>query len=69
MSVLTRAAQILDALAESNSGLSVRELAEATGLPKSSVHRIVQELTVSQYVMAGGRGGSYQLGPLCSSWG
>ncbi|SKI78359.1 IclR family transcriptional regulator [Mycobacteroides abscessus] len=63
MSVLTRAAQILDALAESNSGLSVRELAEATGLPKSSVHRIVQELTVSQYVMAGGRGGSYQLGP------
>lgn len=63
MSVLTRAAEILDALAESSSGLSVRELAEATGLPKSSVHRIIQELALSQYVMDGGRGGSYQLGP------
>ncbi|BBX90710.1 IclR family transcriptional regulator [Mycolicibacterium boenickei] len=63
MSVLTRATQILNVLAETGCGLSVRELAEATGLPKSTVHRVLQELAACQYVVSNGRVDGYRLGP------
>lgn len=62
MSSLGRATQILDALASTRRRLTVRDIEAMTGVPRSSVHRIIQELEGRQYVMATPAGG-YRLGP------
>jgi DNA-binding IclR family transcriptional regulator len=48
--VIARAGEILRALAETERGTSLRTLAETTGLPRSTVHRIVVALAAEQLV-------------------
>lgn len=63
MSVVARVVAILDALSESRRTMSLADLAVRTGLPRSSVHRVLQELEQHQYVMAASHLGGYRLGP------
>lgn len=63
MTTLSRVSLVLDALAESRGRLSLSELAVRTGLPRSSVHRTIQDLEEELYVVrTPGRPG-YALGP------
>ncbi|MEU2014000.1 IclR family transcriptional regulator [Nocardia sp. NPDC019302] len=62
MSVLDRASRILDALADTRRRLTLRDIADIAGIPRSSVHRLVQELEELQYLMPTPAGG-YRLGP------
>ncbi|SKG70451.1 Putative transcriptional regulator, IclR family [Mycobacteroides abscessus subsp. bolletii] len=59
---IQRVTAVLDAFALARRRLTVREIAALTGVPRSSVHRIIRELEVSQYVVAVPSGG-YRLGP------
>jgi DNA-binding IclR family transcriptional regulator len=61
--VITRAAAILSALAEAHDGRSIVQLAERTGLPKSTVHRICRALEQVGYVHIDGTTGRRELGP------
>lgn len=63
MSVVVRAAAIMGVLADSNRGLSLAEIAQRTGLARSSVHRILKDLEEQHYVMPVSRQGGYRLGP------
>lgn len=63
MSVVARVVAILDALSESRRSMSLADLALRTGLPRSSVHRVLQELEQHQYVMVVSHLGGYRLGP------
>ena len=63
MSVVDRVVAILDALSESRRSLSLAEIALRTGLPRSSVHRVLQELERHQYVLIASHLGGYRLGP------
>lgn len=48
--VLTRALSILNLLAQSESGLSLTEVAQATGLAGSTAHRLLTSLEAERYV-------------------
>ena len=61
--VITRAAAILDALAESRGGRTIVQLADHTGLPKSTVHRICRALEQVGYVHIDETTGRRELGP------
>jgi DNA-binding IclR family transcriptional regulator len=61
MQVVSRAAGILRALDGEHRGLSLSELAERTGLPRSTVHRLVTALGVEGFVV--GAPGRTRLGP------
>ena len=50
VSVLDRIIAILDAVKESGGSISITELAMRTGLPKSTVSRLVAELTGQRYL-------------------
>ena len=50
VSVLDRIIAILDAVKESGGSLSVTDVAMVTGLPKSTVSRLVAELTAQRYL-------------------
>lgn len=63
MSVVARVVAILGALTESRRSLSLADIAVQTGLPRSSVHRVLQELEEHHYVMAASHLGGYRLGP------
>jgi DNA-binding IclR family transcriptional regulator len=63
MQVITRAATILDALAEAKGGQSLSQLAQRTGLPKTSVHRICGALERVGYVRFDRASGRRELGP------
>src|SRR6478735_484475 len=63
VSVVARVVSILDALSESRRSLSLADIALRTGLPRSSVHRVLQELEQHHYVMAASHLGGYRLGP------
>ena len=63
MQVITRAAAILGALAEPDGGRSLAHLAERTGLPKTTVHRICTALEQVGYVQTDARSGRRELGP------
>lgn len=62
MSSVGRVTAILDALASTRRRLTVRDIEQLTGVPRSTVHRIIQELDASGYVTAE-RTGGYRLGP------
>src|SRR5437588_11560678 len=62
MQLISRAAQILRALADHSAGLSLSELAVAVALPKSSAHRIVGALQVEELVSLDPNG-KLRLGP------
>jgi DNA-binding IclR family transcriptional regulator len=60
--VISRAADILRALKADGGGLSLGDIAEQSGLPRSTVQRLVNALTSEGLVMASASGG-YRLGP------
>lgn len=63
MQVVSRAASILRALDGEHRGLSLSELAERTGLPRSTVHRLVTALGVEGFVVGAPATGRTRLGP------
>lgn len=63
VTTLARATVILDALAESRRPLSISDLAQRSGMPRSSVHRVVQNLQAELYVVRVPDRPGYVLGP------
>ncbi len=63
MQVVDRAAAVLGALADSRGGQSLAQLAERTGLPKTTVHRICSALEQVGYVRVDPVSGQRELGP------
>jgi DNA-binding IclR family transcriptional regulator len=61
--VIARAAAILRTLETSPSGCSLGEIANKTGLPRSTVQRIIGALIDEQFVMSSHTRGSLKLGP------
>lgn len=58
-----RVCDILDTLADSSSGVSLKGVAEAVGMPKSSVYRYLTALEARHYVERGEEAATFQLGP------
>ena len=65
--VIARAAAVLRALRDDTSGMSLGQIAERVGLPRSTVQRIVGALQEERLVIASGAGGSIRLGPEISA--
>ena len=63
MQAVTRAAAVLEALAESGGGQSLAALAAHTGLPKTTVHRLCGALEQVGYVRVDSATGRRSLGP------
>ncbi|MGP2438374.1 IclR family transcriptional regulator [Streptomyces sp. JW3] len=63
MTDIGRATTVLDVLAESRGPLTLSELAARTGLPRSTVHRLIQALEHELYVVGAAEGPGYVLGP------
>ena len=61
--VIARAAQILRALDGEPDGLSLSQISERLGLPRSTVHRVVGALAAEGFVAAASPGGGVRLGP------
>lgn len=61
--VISRAGEILRALAGERDGLSLSEVAERVDLPRSTVHRIVTALEREGLTAAASPNGRYRLGP------
>lgn len=61
--VIARAAAILRVLRDSHSGMSLGQIAEQVGLPRSTVQRIVAALQQERLVIAQASGGGLRLGP------
>jgi DNA-binding IclR family transcriptional regulator len=61
--VLARAARILRALDREHDGLSLADLAARVGLPRSTVHRVVQALRAEGFVTNASTNGGVRLGP------
>lgn len=59
-SVISRVSAILDALHEARDALTLSELARATDMPKSTVHRLTEELCAGTYLER--TDGGYRLG-------
>lgn len=60
---LDRALSILDALAVSDEGLSLADIASRTSLPKSTAHRLLATLGLRGFVVRDVVTGAYRLGP------
>ncbi|PTT65629.1 IclR family transcriptional regulator [Arthrobacter sp. HMWF013] len=63
MSTFAKAATILNLLAESRGRLTLTDLARKCSMPRSTVHRIIQELEAEHFVMQASSAGGYVLGP------
>jgi IclR family transcriptional regulator, acetate operon repressor len=61
--VLSRSFAILRALEGETAGLSLSQLAERTGLPRSSVHRLVTALEAENFLSSASPSGGVRLGP------
>lgn len=61
--VIARAAAILRAMKDAPSGLSLGQIAERTGLPRSTVQRITGALAAERLLMSSPKGGGLRLGP------
>ena len=61
--VISRASDILRALKNEHAGLSLGQIAERVGLPRSTVQRIVNALQAERFVMASSAEGGFRLGP------
>ncbi|MFW5470222.1 IclR family transcriptional regulator [Knoellia sp. CPCC 206435] len=68
MSVLDKAASAIDSLARKGRPMTLAEVSEDLGLPKSSVHRLLGELTELRIVRRT-PDGRIALGPRLLSWG
>ncbi|MCD2493671.1 IclR family transcriptional regulator [Lacrimispora sp. NSJ-141] len=60
--VLNRALDLIELLATSENGLSIAELSMSTGLPKSTIHRILSSYTERHYVEKDEETSIYSLG-------
>lgn len=65
--VISRAAAVLRSLKDQRNGLSLGQISERVGLPRSTVQRIVGALQAEQLVMAAQPGRGIRLGPELSS--
>jgi DNA-binding IclR family transcriptional regulator len=65
--VISRAAAVLRSLKDQRSGLSLGQISERVGLPRSTVQRIVGALQEEQLVIAAQPGRGIRLGPELSS--
>ncbi|WP_285189487.1 IclR family transcriptional regulator [Rhodococcus sp. MEB041] len=63
MANIGRASVILDAIAEGRRPLTLTELAARTGLPRSTVHRIVRVLEIELFIVRVPERHGYALGP------
>lgn len=63
MQAVSRVARILRALDREHRGLSLSELSERTGLPRSTVHRLVTALAEEGFVAGAPATGRTRLGP------
>ena len=63
LQVIERASKVLRALEGQNSGLSLGEIAKATGLPRSTVQRIIGALEAEQFVISATPKARVVLGP------
>src|SRR6266568_7206893 len=61
--VIARAAQVLRALESEPQGLSLAQLADRIGLPRSTVHRIVTALIAEGLVATASPAGRVRIGP------
>ncbi len=61
--VIARAAEILRTLKDTQTGMSLGQIANRIELPRSTVQRIVGALQAEQFVIAGSNGGGFRLGP------
>ena len=61
--VISRAASILRALAQSSGGMSLGQIATRVNLPRSTVQRIVAALSAEGYIVSDGGSGGIRLGP------
>lgn len=61
--VISRAAQILRLFKGRHTGLSLGRIASGTGLPRSTVQRIVNALIGEGFIATGGQDGDLRLGP------
>ena len=61
--VIARAASVLRSLKHERAGLSLAQIRERAGLPRSTVLRIVNALVQERLVTAAGPEGGYRLGP------
>lgn len=65
--VIARAAAILRVCRAESGGLSLGQIAERVGLPRSTVQRIVQALATEGLLLAGSETRSIRIGPLIQS--
>ncbi|SMG17676.1 IclR family transcriptional regulator [Dethiosulfovibrio salsuginis] len=65
--VLERALGVLDHMARTPGRTGITDIAEGTGLPKATVHRILQTLGNKKVVVQGDDGG-YSIGPAVLYW-
>ena len=63
VTAVARAIDILKALGEAPGDLTLAQIAERSGMPRSTVHRIVQTLREANLVAAAGTAGGLRLGP------
>ncbi len=61
--VIARVGQVLRALDGENQGLSLAQLADRIGLPRSTVHRIVTALAAEGLVATASPAGRVRIGP------
>ena len=61
--VIARASEILRALRDAESGLSLGKIAEQVNLPRSTVQRITGALAEENFVITDAKGGGLRLGP------
>ena len=61
--------ELLELLKEANHKYSIAELSESTGLPPSTIHRILQTFCEKKYVIRDEHAHTYQLGPALISLG
>jgi len=66
--VISRAAAILRILRESQTGMSLGQIANKTGLPRSTVQRITGALIDERFVMSDPEGRGLRLGPELSAF-
>jgi len=61
--VIARAADILRTLENEHNGLSLTQISQRVGLPRSTVQRIVNALTDEQFLIAASKNARVKLGP------
>lgn len=71
MEWLDRFVQVMDVLAsrEASSGIGITNLSDKTGISKSTLHRMLQDMAARRLVIQNGETRKYELGPRPLVWG